>query len=132
MSTQPVELSLHNMEEAVLKAWAASGEPVRGLGWDELHLALPDLPSWQSDMQLCRIAMVPGQAVVECMFVQPGTVERAREAMSKLASSGWQVHILLPMGLLGEAHEALRGLRVKLHGAWSSDSNVYFTTAEIP
>lgn len=47
------------------------------------------------------------------------------------AADSWQLCALVPLGLLGVAHERLRGHRYELQGWWVTDDTVAFGNVEI-
>ncbi len=55
-----------------------------------------------------------------------------RPIFRRLAGDGWQVHVLVALERLGEAHRGLRGVDVMLQGWWTDDGGVHFGRPEIP
>ena len=55
-----------------------------------------------------------------------------RPVFRRLATDGWQVHVVVPLERLGHAHRGLRGAEVMLQGWWTDDGGVHFGRPEIP
>ncbi len=54
------------------------------------------------------------------------------DAFRRLSGQGYANHVLVPMELLGETHQALRGAPVLLQGFWEDGDGVHFWRPEIP
>ena len=133
--TAPVErLSASVITEAATHAWMVAGETAFSCNWDELiDRALEgarDIPMVQ--VHGAGVTFIEARRTVECAFDEAKELELARGAMDALVANGWCVNVLLPVGMLGHAHEVLRGATLKLHGAWSTERTVHFTSAETP
>ena len=80
----------------------------------------------------------PGAAVVatdmgtvEC--VADGHLPAAARAVRNLAAAGWEVRLLVPLALVGEAHRLLRGAPANLQPFWlGPDDDVCFGAPEVP
>ncbi len=80
----------------------------------------------------------PGAAVlaadlgtVEC--VADDHLPAAARAVRHLAAAGWEVRLLVPLALVGEAHRLLRGAPASLQPFWlGPDDDVCFGAPEVP
>lgn len=75
--------------------------------------------------------LVPERGVVECV-ADEGLMGVAR-AVRLLAVGGWEVRLLVPGGLAGEAHRLLRGTAARLQPWWAgAGDDVCFGAPEVP
>jgi hypothetical protein len=80
----------------------------------------------------------PGAAVVAADFgtvecVADGHLPAAARAVRHLSAAGWEVSLLVPSALVGEAHRLLRGVPVSLQPWWlGPDDDVCFGAPEVP
>jgi hypothetical protein len=107
--------------------WRTHGEePVvlSGTDLDDLGLA---------DEVVAAAVALPRLRRIECHLVEDRPVESIVEAVSRLTDTAWDVWILLPSRCLGSAHEALRGMSVRLQGWWlDNENNIKFGVDETP
>ncbi|MGB8652869.1 MAG: hypothetical protein WCD35_19660 [Mycobacteriales bacterium] len=123
--------SVSEITDAAMRAWHVSGQSAVSLNWDEL-LSQISLAHPRAALSHSRVAMVGGARTLECVFDDQDELEDARQVMADLVTNGWSVNVLLPVALMGTAHDVLRGMTMKLHGAWCSEETIYFTSAETP
>lgn len=68
---------------------------------------------------------------IECVVGEG--LPAAAEAVRHLAAAGWEVSLLVPTCLVGEAHRLLRGVPVRLQPWWLGvDDDVCFGAPEVP
>lgn len=93
------------------------------------------------ELPLAEASGVEGAAGAAVLAAEQGAVEcvvgerlpAAAEAVRQLASAGWEVSLLVPTPLVGEAHRLLRGLPVRLQPWWvSHDDDICFGAPEVP
>jgi hypothetical protein len=69
--------------------------------------------------------------VIECVAGEG--LPAAAEAVRHLAAAGWEVSLLVPASLVGEAHRLLRGAPVRLQPWWlGPNDDVCFGAPEVP
>lgn len=95
----------------VHRLWARSGEPSEIL----------------SDV----FVVLPRSGRVECVFDAIDAMGSARDTLEQLVESGIEVNALVPVHLLGQAHEQARGVGIWLQG-WleGEDGTPRFTAPE--
>ena len=77
--------------------------------------------------------VLPHLRRIECVLDDQADMRRAEAQFQALLLRGWSVNALLPIRSLGEAHQALRGLRIHLQGWWTlADDRLRFTSPETP
>ncbi|WP_216918216.1 hypothetical protein [Nocardia noduli] len=90
--------------EIVQRLWAESGEPAEVVS--EEFVILPRLGR------------------VECVFDAIGTLRNSRTTLTKLLDQGLDVLILVPIRLLGTAHEEVRDMNIALQGWIEGDTGI--------
>jgi len=88
--------------------------------------------------EVSGVEEAPGAAVlaadlgtVEC--IADGHLPAAARAVRHLAAAGWEVRLLVPLALVGEAHRLLRGVPVRLQPWWlGPGDDVCFGAPEVP
>lgn len=88
--------SAAEVAEFVQRLWSRSGEPAEVLS--EVFVVLPR------------------SGRVECVFDDLGALAKSRDTIAELLRHGIDVNALLPVPLLGRAHEELRGMGISLQG----------------
>jgi hypothetical protein len=129
MDTQP------DVAGAAKDAWRVLGESAEVVDWDILAL---NLGLFRGDA-IKKAVLVPRVTQIECVLDPAKSMRDARHDLVALlaegwvAAEGWRVSALVPISKLGAAHEALRGLDLRLQGWWTNAENgLRFSSAETP
>jgi hypothetical protein len=93
------------------------------------------------ELALAEVSGFPGAPGAAVLAADVGAVEcvadddlpAAAPAVRLLAAGGWEVSLLVPAALMGEAHRLLRGVAVRLQPWWvGADDVVCFGAPEVP
>jgi len=104
------------------------------LGYSRLGCTVVEIP-------LAEASGVEGVAGAAVLAADRGAAEcvadddlpAAAAAVRHLAAAGWEVSLLVPSSLVGEAHRLLRGVPVRLQPWWlGPDDDVCFGAPEVP
>jgi hypothetical protein len=114
--------------DAAARAWRANGHEADVLLPAELSENLRD----QLRSCISSMVVIPRLQRLECVFQPKADIGEATRALADLLSEGWSLSALVPVSGLGQAHEALRGLKIDLQGWWFADGTAKFTAPEAP
>jgi hypothetical protein len=107
--------------DGAARAWARSGATV-------VEMPLASISGIRCS---AAAVMVPDLGVVEC--VADGDFASIAAAARVLSAEGWDVAVLVPAPLMGEAHRVLRGGPARLQPWWrGAEDAVLFGVPEVP
>jgi len=109
--------------DACLDRYRAAGLSARSVAWN--RLALDEATGDQS-------SVIVSDECLDWVLAAHGDPAAHRPVFRRLAADGWQIHVLVPLERMGEAHRGLRGVDVRLQGWWLDDGSVHFGQPEIP
>jgi hypothetical protein len=93
------------------------------------------------EVPLAEASGVEGADGAAVLAAESGSIEcvvgedlpAAAEAVRHLVAAGWEVSLLVPLALVGEAHRLLRGVPASLQPWWlGPDDDVCFGAPEVP
>lgn len=102
--------------------WAASGELSRVFPWT----------GWVSQMgrpggkdSSVAVVLLPRLQRIECVITDAEDMRLVFEELRVLVARGWKISVLVPIQILGAAHEAFSGLAIDLQGWWSHNGSEF-------
>lgn len=114
---------------AAQENWRGLGEISEVVDWSIIASAL----GIDAGEVIKTAIVLPHLRRIECVLDDQADMRRAEAQFQALLLRGWSVNALLPIRSLGEAHQALRGLRIHLQGWWTlADDRLRFTSPETP
>ncbi|MFQ5948458.1 MAG: hypothetical protein ACE5KX_06325 [Acidimicrobiia bacterium] len=131
LTERPQAATVRRVAAAAARSYAVRGDVVLEAPFEQVirkHTRLHE------DSELEAVAVVvPELQRIECVLdreADPAALLAGFEALSDL---GWDLWALVPGPLLGEAHRAFRGHRVRIQPWWiEADHLVRFGATEIP
>ncbi len=111
--------------DACVSSYARADLPVEAGSWNRLVL--------DTDIrQLASLRMIRSGDTIECVLGSDIDPIEHRSALAAVTSETDHIVVLIHVARLGEAHRALRGLRLRLQGWWIESGIVRFGRPEIP
>ncbi|MFZ0492286.1 MAG: hypothetical protein WAM81_03690 [Acidimicrobiia bacterium] len=123
LAYEPTVLETETIVDACLDRYRAAGLSARPVAWS--RLALDEAADDQA-------SVIVSNECLDWVLTPLGDPAAHRPVFRRLAADGWQVHVLVPLERMGEAHRGLRGVAVRLQGWWLDDGSVHFGRPEIP
>lgn len=117
-------LETETIVDACIDRYRAAGLSARAVAWT--RFGLDQTPDDEASV------VVSDDCCLDWILAPHADAAGHRPIFRRLAVDGWQVHVLVPLERLGEAHRCLRGVDVMLQGWWTDDGGVHFGRPETP
>ena len=123
LAYESTTLETEAIVDACLDRYRAAGLPARSVAWN--RLAVDEATGEES-------SVIISDEYIDWVLTDQGDPGAHRPVFRRLVADGWQIHVLVPLERMGEAHRGLRGVDVRLQGWWLDDGSVHFGQPEIP
>jgi phage tail protein X len=135
------ELTSEDVASAAKDAWRVVGQQADVVPWTSLartlgltrHLSETEPGAAGAGPAMTAAVIVRTENLVECVIQSTDDFSAAARGFTAILEKGWGVNAIVPIGCMGTAHEAWRGLRIQMQGWWrASDRLPRFTAPELP